>query len=116
MVSTSLTDLLDRTPYDITVTPLLDDGTGNGSQVLQICSSGGGKGHRRWAWWVLLLIFLVPSDPGNITIDSIQAEDTSVLVRWKVASQDACGGVTVNYTVFYRTHNGRQFSKAKRID
>ncbi|XP_056873427.1 interleukin-6 receptor subunit beta-like [Takifugu flavidus] len=85
----TLSDLLDRTPYDVTVTPLLDDGTGHGSQVLQICSSG---------------------DPGNITIVSIQAEDTSVLVRWKEESQDACRGVTVNYTVFYRIHNGRQFN------
>lgn len=42
-VSSSLTELLDKTPYDITVTPLLDDRTGRGSQVLHICSSGGGK-------------------------------------------------------------------------
>lgn len=63
-----------------------------------------------------MLIFLVgPLDPGNITIVSIQAEDTSVLVRWKVTSQDACGGVTVNYTVFYSTDNGRQFSKANTL-
>lgn len=38
-----LTDLLDKTPYDITVTPLFDDQTGHGSQVLQICSRIGGK-------------------------------------------------------------------------
>lgn len=38
-----LTDLLDKTPYDITVTPLFDDQTGHGLRVLQICSRRGGK-------------------------------------------------------------------------
>lgn len=53
-----------------------------------------------------------PLDPGNISIISIQAEDTSALVSWKVESQDACSGTTVNYIVFYRSHNQRQFSEA----
>lgn len=62
-------------------------------------------------------MFLVfPLDPGNITIGSIQAEDTSALVSWQVKSQDACKGVAVNYTVFYRTHNGSQFSEATTDD
>lgn len=58
------------------------------------------------------MFLVVPLDPGNVTIVSIQAEDTSALVSWKVKSQDACSGITVNYTVFYRTHNGRQLSEA----
>lgn len=63
-----------------------------------------------------MLIFLVLLDPGNINITTILAEDTSALVSWKVKAQDACSGVSVNYTIFYRTHNGRQFSKGTALD
>lgn len=40
--STFLADLKDRTPYDITVTPLFGDKTGHGAQALHICSRVGG--------------------------------------------------------------------------
>ncbi|KAA8583052.1 hypothetical protein FQN60_015598, partial [Etheostoma spectabile] len=83
--NTTLSDLLDKKPYNITVTPLLDDKTGHGTQALQICSR--------------------VADPGNITI-RVQANDKSALVSWHVNSQEACSGAAVNYTVFYRTQDG----------
>ncbi|XP_042359692.1 interleukin-6 receptor subunit beta-like isoform X2 [Plectropomus leopardus] len=76
--NTTLTDLLDKKPYNITVTPLFDDKTGHGTQAHQICSSLG--------------------DPGNITI-SVKAYDKSADVRI-VMSQETCSGIIVNYTVF----------------
>ncbi|XP_034756466.1 interleukin-31 receptor subunit alpha-like [Etheostoma cragini] len=83
--NTTLSNLLDKKPYNITVTPLLDDKTGHGTQALQICSR--------------------VAEPGNITI-RVQANDKSALVSWHVNSQEACSGAAVYYTVFYHTQDG----------
>ncbi|XP_035851389.1 interleukin-6 receptor subunit beta-like isoform X2 [Sander lucioperca] len=83
--NTTLSNLLDKTPYNITVTPLFDDKTGHGTQALQICSR--------------------VAAPGNVTI-RVKANDKSALVSWDVKSQEACSGAAVNYTVFYRTQDG----------
>ncbi|XP_041814733.1 interleukin-31 receptor subunit alpha-like [Chelmon rostratus] len=82
----TLFDLLDKKPYDITVTPLFGDKTGHGTQALPTCSRVG--------------------DPGNVTITELKAKDKSVLVRWTVKSQEACSGVVVDYTIFYGTQEG----------
>ncbi|KAF1376788.1 hypothetical protein PFLUV_G00215080 [Perca fluviatilis] len=74
--NTALSNLLDKTPYNITVTPLFDDKTGHGTQALQICSR--------------------VADPGNVTIH-VKANDKSALVSWNV-SQEACSDVTVDGT------------------
>uniref|UniRef100_A0A3Q3F758 Interleukin-6 receptor subunit beta-like n=1 Tax=Labrus bergylta TaxID=56723 RepID=A0A3Q3F758_9LABR len=84
----TLTDLLDKTPYNITVTPLFDGKTGHGTQALQICSRVG----------------------GNVTIIDVQAYDKSAFVSWDVKSQEACSGVVVRYTVFYNTQKGPQLN------
>lgn len=81
----TLSDLLDKKPYNITVTPLFEDKTGHGTQALHICSRFGG--------------------PGNVIIH-VQAKDKSALVSWNVTSQEACSGVVVNYTVFYGVPDG----------
>lgn len=86
----TLSDLLDKKPYNITVTPLFDDKTGHGTQALWICSRVG--------------------DPGNVTIIVVQAKDKSALVSWNMKSQEACSGVVVNYTISYGTQNGPQLS------
>nr|XP_020483610.1 interleukin-6 receptor subunit beta-like [Labrus bergylta] len=86
----TLTDLLDKTPYNITVTPLFDGKTGHGTQALQICSRVG--------------------DTGNVTIIDVQAYDKSAFVSWDVKSQEACSGVVVRYTVFYNTQKGPQLN------
>lgn len=87
--NTTLSDLLDKTPYNITVTPLFDDKTGHATQALQICSSVG--------------------DPGNVTMN-VTAYDKSAFVSWSVTSQEICSGVVVNYTVFYSTQKGPQLN------
>ncbi|XP_074471621.1 interleukin-6 receptor subunit beta-like isoform X1 [Sebastes fasciatus] len=76
----TLSDLLDKKPYNITVTPLFENKTSHGTQALHICSRFGG--------------------PGNVTIH-VQTNDKSALVSWNVTSQEACSGAVVNYTVFY---------------
>ncbi|XP_070843562.1 interleukin-31 receptor subunit alpha-like [Chaetodon trifascialis] len=86
----TLFDLLDKKPYNITVTPLFDDKTGHGAQTLHICSRFG--------------------DPGNVNITEIKTTDKSVLVRWDVESQEACSGDVVNHTVFYRLQEGPQLN------
>lgn len=59
---------------------------------------------------------VVPLDPGNITIVNVRAKDTSAAVSWKVTSQEACSGIAVNYTLFYRPHNEGQLSEATTDD
>lgn len=87
--NTTLCDLLDKQPYNITVTPLFVDKTGHGARALQICSRAG--------------------DPGNVAIQ-VEAKDKSALVRWTVSSRAACSGAVVNYTVFYSTQEGPQLN------
>uniref|UniRef100_A0A665WPU6 Fibronectin type-III domain-containing protein n=1 Tax=Echeneis naucrates TaxID=173247 RepID=A0A665WPU6_ECHNA len=83
---TTLTDLLDRRQYNITVTPLLDDKAGLGSEALQVCSSVG--------------------DPGNITHVTVEASDKSAYVSWKLKSEEKCSDTVINYTVIYSAQKG----------
>ncbi|CAJ1078249.1 interleukin-31 receptor subunit alpha-like [Xyrichtys novacula] len=76
---TELIDLLDKKPYNITVTPLFNGKTGHGTQALQICSRV----------------------EANVTITNVQAYDKSATVSWDVRSQEVCRGAVVTYTVFY---------------
>ncbi|KAM9339228.1 interleukin-6 receptor subunit beta-like [Symphorus nematophorus] len=85
-----LSGLLEKQPYNITVTPLFDDKTGRGTQAPQICSSFGA--------------------PGNITKIVVQAQHKSAIVSWDMESQEPCSGVVVNYTVFYSTNKGPQLN------
>ncbi|CAJ1078248.1 interleukin-31 receptor subunit alpha-like [Xyrichtys novacula] len=75
----TLIDLLDKKPYNITVTPLFNGKTGHGTQALQICSRV----------------------EANVTITNVQAYDKSATVSWDVRSQEVCRGAVVTYTVFY---------------
>ncbi|XP_040920253.1 interleukin-31 receptor subunit alpha-like [Toxotes jaculatrix] len=84
--NTTLGDLLDKKPYNITVTPLFDDMTGHGTQALQICSRVG--------------------VPGNVKSISVQPYDKSVHVKWNTDSQEECSGDVINYTIFYSTQKG----------
>ncbi|TKS76287.1 mRNA-capping enzyme [Collichthys lucidus] len=86
----TLFDLLDKTPYNITVTPLFDDKTGHGKTAHQICSRVG--------------------EPGNVSIDNIQARDTSAVLSWIVKSEEPCSGDIVNYTIFYGAQDGPQLN------
>ncbi|XP_041661422.1 interleukin-31 receptor subunit alpha-like [Cheilinus undulatus] len=82
----TLKDLADKKPYNITVTPLSDGKAGHGTQALQVCSRVG--------------------DPGNVTINNVQAYDKSAFVSWDVKTQEVCSGVVVRYTVFYSAQKG----------
>ncbi|XP_063758244.1 interleukin-31 receptor subunit alpha-like isoform X2 [Eleginops maclovinus] len=85
----TLSGLLDKKPYNVTVTPLFDDKTGHGTQALQICSRVGG--------------------PGNVTIDTVPY-DKYALVKWEVKSQEECSGDVVRYIVFYSKLDGPQLN------
>ncbi|XP_037304975.2 interleukin-31 receptor subunit alpha-like [Pungitius pungitius] len=85
----TLSGLLDKQPYNITVTPLFADRTGHGARALQICSGEG--------------------DPGNVAIQ-VQAKAKSALVSWTVRRRGACGGAVVNYTVRYGAQRGPRLS------
>ncbi|XP_033991595.1 interleukin-31 receptor subunit alpha-like isoform X2 [Trematomus bernacchii] len=78
----TLSGLLDKKPYNVTVTPLFVDKTGHGTQALQICSRVGG--------------------PGNVTIHINKTNAKNALVSWNVKSQEECSGDVVEYIVFYR--------------
>ncbi|XP_026196918.1 interleukin-31 receptor subunit alpha-like [Anabas testudineus] len=84
--NTTLFGLLEKMPYNITVTPLFDNETGHGTQVHRVCSRVG--------------------DPGNVTIISVEANDKSVFVSWNTKSQEECSGAVINYTVFFGAQNG----------
>uniref|UniRef100_A0A8C4IDC9 Fibronectin type-III domain-containing protein n=1 Tax=Dicentrarchus labrax TaxID=13489 RepID=A0A8C4IDC9_DICLA len=88
--NTTLFDLLDKKPYNITVTPLFDDKTGHSTQAHQICSNVG--------------------DPGDFTNVNVQAKHKSAFVSWSVKSQEACRGAVVNYIIFYSTQDGPQLN------
>ncbi|KAM4713532.1 interleukin-31 receptor subunit alpha-like isoform 2-T2 [Anableps anableps] len=76
----TLFGLLDRRPYNITVTPLFNDSTGHRIDANQICSSMGVPEHI------------------DVTIEEVQ--DKSVFVKWDTKSQYICSDV-VNYIIFY---------------
>ncbi|XP_053736756.1 interleukin-31 receptor subunit alpha-like [Synchiropus splendidus] len=86
----TLCDLQDLKPYDITVTPLLGDETGGANSAQRVCSRIG--------------------DPGLVSINDVQARDTSAVVRWTVISQEACSGVIDNYAVYYGTDTGPELN------
>lgn len=86
----TLFDLLDKTPYNVTVTPLFSDKIGHATQVSEICSRVG--------------------DPGNVTITNVQTYDRSAQVSWNIKSQEVCSGVVVNYTIFYGTQLVPEFN------
>ncbi|XP_013875442.1 interleukin-31 receptor subunit alpha isoform X2 [Austrofundulus limnaeus] len=81
----TLFDLVNRTEYNITVTPLLEDRTGRSSEALQICSSRG--------------------VPENVVIRDVQTSNTGALVNWHTESRYPCSGV-VSFTVLYEMQNG----------
>ncbi|KAM4522375.1 interleukin-31 receptor subunit alpha-like isoform 2-T2 [Odontesthes bonariensis] len=85
--NTTLDDLLDKKPYNITITPILDDRTGHSTQALQICSRVG--------------------DPGHVEIKDVQFYDKSANVSWETKSHDACSGAVISYMVFYKDQNGQ---------
>ncbi|XP_028997493.1 interleukin-6 receptor subunit beta-like isoform X2 [Betta splendens] len=84
--SAALSGLLDKKPYDITVTPLFDNKTGHGTQVLQICSRVGG--------------------PGNVTVTSVDPNDRTASVGWSTTSQEECSGDVMAYVVHYGAEKG----------
>ncbi|XP_074541367.1 interleukin-6 receptor subunit beta-like [Halichoeres trimaculatus] len=86
----TLTDLQDKTRYNITVTPLLNGTTGHSTRALPICSSVGA--------------------PANITITDVQGDDKRAVVSWDVRSEVDCRGAIVGYTVFYSTQNGPELN------
>ncbi|XP_029902397.1 interleukin-31 receptor subunit alpha-like isoform X2 [Myripristis murdjan] len=83
--NTTISKLMDFTPYNITVTPLLDHKTGLETQASQICS-------KRKA-------------PETITFTNVVAKDKSALVSWTMEPEQ-CSDVVVNFTVFYRADKG----------
>ncbi|XP_029965355.1 interleukin-31 receptor subunit alpha-like [Salarias fasciatus] len=82
----SLFGLLDKEPYNITVTPLFDDKAGHGTQAQPTCSGVG--------------------DPGTVVITGGQASDRTADVSWETQSEGPCSAAFVSYTVFYRTQDG----------
>ncbi|XP_059211721.1 interleukin-31 receptor subunit alpha-like [Centropristis striata] len=84
----ALSGLLDKKPYNITVTPLFGNKTGHSTRALQVCSRFG--------------------DPGNVTTSHV-SYDKSALVSWSV-SQEACSGVVVNFTIFYNMEEEQKLS------
>uniref|UniRef100_A0A1A7WVN7 Interleukin 31 receptor A n=1 Tax=Iconisemion striatum TaxID=60296 RepID=A0A1A7WVN7_9TELE len=87
----ALLGLHERTLYNITVTPLLDDRTGHSTQTLPICSSTG--------------------VPETVVIRNVQADDTSALISWDTESKNVCSSV-VSFSVFYKPQDGPVFYAA----
>uniref|UniRef100_A0A8C6SM79 Fibronectin type-III domain-containing protein n=1 Tax=Neogobius melanostomus TaxID=47308 RepID=A0A8C6SM79_9GOBI len=86
----TLQGLADKRPYNITVTPLFDHKTGPSTQISGVCSSF--------------------ANPGNVTIDNLEAYDTSAHVSWSIRQQERCSDAVVNYTIFYGTTDGPKFN------
>ncbi|XP_058469182.1 interleukin-31 receptor subunit alpha-like [Solea solea] len=82
----TLSGLLEKKKYSVTVTPLFPDRTGHGSEALHICSSVG--------------------DPDNVTIGAVHASDKSADVKWSTKLQEECSGAIINYTIFYSSQEG----------
>lgn len=114
-----LTGLLDKTPYNITVTPLFDDKTGHGAQVLDICSREGGTSFRFFLGFCKRMSMchhtdfenMTPADPGNVNISVVPGHQ-SAYVSWDVRPQDVCSEEVVSFTIFYSTEQGPELSKA----
>ncbi|XP_014833537.1 PREDICTED: interleukin-6 receptor subunit beta-like isoform X2 [Poecilia mexicana] len=76
----TLFGLLHRTPYNITVTPLFNNISGNSIHAEPFCSSMG-----------------VPEDI-DVTVEEV--DDKSAFVKWDIKSQNPCNDVDT-YTIFY---------------
>ncbi|KAJ0026681.1 hypothetical protein NQD34_017681 [Periophthalmus magnuspinnatus] len=87
---TTLHGLVDKKPYNITVTPLFGNKTGPSTQTFGVCSSF--------------------TNPGNVTIVNLEAYDKRAHISWRVKSQEKCNDAVVNYTIFYGTLNGPQLN------
>ncbi|XP_061843228.2 interleukin-6 receptor subunit beta-like [Nerophis lumbriciformis] len=88
--NTSLFGLLNKEPYNITVTPLFGDKTGLSTQALQICSTVAG--------------------PGNVSNINVEARQKSAQVSWTMKPQEVCSGVVSHYVIFYGTEQGPQLN------
>ncbi|KAK7879670.1 hypothetical protein WMY93_033623, partial [Mugilogobius chulae] len=82
--------LVDKKPYNITVTPLFGNKTGPSAQTTGVCSTF--------------------TDPPNVTIVNLVAYGKSAHISWTVRSQDVCSDEVLNYTVFYGTLHGPQLN------
>ncbi|XP_004550537.3 interleukin-6 receptor subunit beta isoform X4 [Maylandia zebra] len=81
----TLSGLQEKKPYNITVTPLFDDKTGQGTKVLHVCSSFG--------------------DPDSIAITVVPSY-RQAFVSWNTKSQKECSGAVQSYTVnYYKTQD-----------
>ncbi|XP_061742862.1 interleukin-31 receptor subunit alpha-like isoform X2 [Nerophis ophidion] len=87
---TSLSGLLNKEPYNITVTPLFGNKTGLSTQALQICSTVAG--------------------PGNVSNINVKASQKSALVSWTMKPQELCSDVAIHYIIFYGTEKGPQLN------
>ncbi|KAJ0061032.1 hypothetical protein NL108_004740 [Boleophthalmus pectinirostris] len=87
---TTLHGLIDKKPYNITVTPLFGGRAGPSTQTSGVCSGF--------------------TDPGNVTIVNLEAYNKRAHIRWSVKSQEKCSDAVVNYTIFYGTLNGPQLN------
>ncbi|KAM4529740.1 interleukin-31 receptor subunit alpha-like isoform 1-T1 [Fundulus diaphanus] len=85
----TLFGLMQRKPYNITVTPLFNDSTGHGTQANQICSS-----------------IRVPE---LVAVRNVEIHSKSAFVNWDTKSQDPCSGV-VTYVIFYETQRQPQLN------
>lgn len=63
-IFSSLAGLLDKTPYNITVTPLFDDRTGHGTEAPQVCVTLGGT----LLLFTCFLMTLKKTNPNNKTV------------------------------------------------
>ncbi|XP_057679579.1 interleukin-31 receptor subunit alpha-like isoform X2 [Corythoichthys intestinalis] len=88
--STTLEGLLDKVAYNITVTPLFEDKTGLGTQVVQICTA--------------------IAAPANFSTITVEVTDKTASVRWMMQHQDLCSENIVRYIVFYGTGQGPQLN------
>ncbi|XP_019745252.1 interleukin-6 receptor subunit beta-like [Hippocampus comes] len=88
--STTLSGLLDKKPYDVTITPLVGDKTGLGARVSRICAT--------------------VTATANFSTVKVEVKDKSALVSWDMERPDVCSGVIVHYIVFYGTGQGTKLN------
>ena len=119
-------DLHDKMPYNITVTPLLDDRkTGYSTEALQICSRVGGTPNSHFFKCFFEKHLFSPTfyqtdfnnvifiAPGEVTIRDFQPYDKSAFVSWDTESQDPCSGEVTHYIIFYETQTAKQRQLSK---
>lgn len=111
-------DLHDKVPYNITVTPLLDDKTGYSTEALQICTRAGGRPYSHFCCFFPPMLYqpefnnVFSPAPGKVNITDVQPYDKSVFVSWDTKSQDPCSGNVTHYIIFCEMETKqRQLSK-----